>query len=256
MNRSRWFVNLTPRRRAPRRLFLFPFAGAGPYVFRPWVNLLPGDLSIIAVQLPGRGSRIRETPIRRLDQVLDQLEYEIGEYLDIPFSFFGHSMGALIMFECARRLRASGYEPEQMHVSAYPAPHIPFPYRRLHGLSETEFILEMRYLSGTPEQVLGCRDLLELVIPVLRADFEILEDYRYIEGKPFDCPLLVTGGTRDPIARREHLELWRNHAAGPFDLAMFEGNHFYYEQHREAFLGLVSRNLHGIRLTTQELTGL
>ena len=244
---SPWLANLTPDRAGSRRLFMFPFAGAGPIVFRPWVDRLPADWDIYAVQFPGRGTRIREKPSRRLEPLVTQLDKELRPYLDVPFSFFGHSLGVLVAFELARGLRRSGMVPEQLLISGYPAPHLPFPYHHLHNLSSTDFIQEMRILSGTPQEVLDSPDFLELVIPIVQADFEVLETYTYLEERPFEFPIHVMGGNQDPIARREHLEAWRGHTDGPFTLTMFEGNHFYFEQRTDRFLRNLCRYLESMR---------
>jgi surfactin synthase thioesterase subunit len=242
---SPWLMNMTPGRTVSRRLIIFPFAGAGPNAFRSWIDRLPHDIEILAVQLPGRGSRIREAPIKRLDILVDELIHVLVPYLNVPYAFFGHSMGALISFELSRRLRTEGNPPEQLHVSSYPAPHLPFPYRHLYELSEAGFIEEMRKLSGTPAVVFECPELLELVLPTLRADFEVLATYRYRVELPLECPIFAMGGKVDPIAGHEHIEAWRDQTRGSFSLTMFEGHHFYFENEREAFLRILSSNLRG-----------
>ena len=87
------------------RLFCFPYAGGGAAVYRSWGGLLPREIQPCPVNLRGRGSRFTEAPLERLEAVTESLAEELAPHLDVPFAFFGHSMGALIAFELTRLLR-------------------------------------------------------------------------------------------------------------------------------------------------------
>jgi medium-chain acyl-[acyl-carrier-protein] hydrolase len=146
----------------------------------------------------------------------------------MPFAFFGHSMGAGIAFELSRRLRRlGGIEPTHLFVSGRRAPHMPDADRPLHRLPDAEFIDELRRLNGTPAEVLDHPELMEMMLPLLRADFSVSETYTCEPRPSLSCPLTVFGGTRDHHAGPGTLEGWREHTVGRFDLRMFEGDHFF-----------------------------
>ncbi|HEX2091625.1 MAG TPA: thioesterase II family protein [Longimicrobiaceae bacterium] len=233
-----------PGSRVRLRLFCFPYAGGGAAVFRSWSSTLPPEVQLCPVHLPGRGNRFVEPPVTRLSVLVDLLAGELAPYLDIPFAFFGHSMGALVAFELARRLRdESRVLPEYLLVSGRRAPQCPSDKRPLHALPEGEFQEELRNLNGTPEEILQHPELMELFAPILRADFEICETYSYVEGEPLDLPVSAFGGLADPDVSREHLSGWKEHTRGPFRLRMFPGGHFFLHGARQELVHAVAEDL-------------
>jgi len=241
---TQWIKALTPNPRSRARLFCFPYAGGGAVIFRDWARALPPDIEVCAATLPGRGSRMLEPPLTRLSAVVAHLTDAITSYLDKPFAFFGHSMGALTAFELARRLsREVGVEPKCLLVSGCRAPHLPDPDPPPYALPEPELIGYLRRLNGTPEEVLEKRELMELMMPILRADFEAVSTYAYVEGTPLGCPASAYGGLRDPMVRREHLAAWREHTAAGFALRMFDGDHFFIHQTAPQLIGAISSEL-------------
>jgi medium-chain acyl-[acyl-carrier-protein] hydrolase len=165
-------------------------------------------------------------------------------HLDKPFAFFGHSMGAIIGFELARYLRRHHrLEPRYLFVSAAPAPHLREREKPIHALPEPEFIREIAKLNGTPLEVLESAELMQLVLPTLRADFALSEKYRYRNESPLDCPIAAFGGSRDESVTRAHLEAWRTQSANAFSLNIVPGDHFFLHASQTRLLALLSQKL-------------
>jgi medium-chain acyl-[acyl-carrier-protein] hydrolase len=229
---------------AALRLFCFHYAGGSAQVFQTWHDLLP-TVEVCPVQLPGRGNRIKEGSISRIVPLVEQLAREISPKLDMPYAFFGHSMGALVCFELARLLRRErGSKPAHLFVSGRHAPQLPDTSPPVHNLPDEEFIERLRDYNNTPEAVLRHPELMGLMLPFLRADFELCETYVYQPDAPFDCPLTAFGGLGDGGLRREALEAWREHTTGQFSLRMFPGEHFFINDSRPLLLQVLARELY------------
>jgi surfactin synthase thioesterase subunit len=227
------------------RLFCVPYAGAGASIFRGWANELPPELEVCLIQLPGRESRLRETPYRRLLLAAEDLAQVLRPYLDRPFALFGHSMGALIAFETARALRrASDRNPACLIVSGRRAPHIPDPDTPLHRLPEAAFVqgVQQRY-NAIPDVILKDAELMQVFLPTLRADFAMIETYDYADDHPLDCPIVCFGGRQDHRTTQATLDAWRDLTRGPFALRMFPGSHFFLNDQRALFLRALSDEL-------------
>ncbi len=242
-----WLVFPRPNPQARLRLFCFPYAGGGATVYRTWPAELPPDVEVCAIQPPGRESRLREKPFERLQPLIEDLGPVLLPYLNMPFVFFGHSLGALVCFEIARYLRRRGMAlPEHLFVSGRPAPHLPLPRPPIHALPKQEFVTELQSYNGTPAEVLQHEELMELLIPILRADFAVNETYAYTLEAPLACPMSVFGGLKDSITDEETLDAWREHTMGPFVRRMFPGDHFYLNAGRTLLLQVLSAELNNI----------
>ena len=238
-----WLILAKPNRKTRLRLFCFPYAGGGASIFRQWQENIPEGVEVCAVQLPGRENRIVEPPFTKLSLLVDAMVKNLDPYFDVPFAFFGHSIGAKIAFEVARELRRKkDVQPVHLFVSGSRPPHIPEP-RPLHMLPEHEFTKELCRFSGTPEAVMQSRDLMEMYLPILRADFSIDETYVYYEDNPLDCPIFAFGGSEDKETNREELDAWRQHTTGSFTLQIFQGDHFFIKSSQSLLLHSISRVL-------------
>jgi medium-chain acyl-[acyl-carrier-protein] hydrolase len=243
---SGWSVPCGTHRGEPRvRLLCFPYAGGAATAFREWGDVLPADIQVHAVQLPGREWRLREEPFRRVEPLVDALAEALEPLL--PAVFFGHSLGALIGFELARGLRARGLpEPEHLFVSAYRAPHLPQIEPALHDAPDEVFRTSLRTLDGTPEELLSNEELMSLVLPTIRADFELSDTYAHEPEAPLACPISVFGGLADHVTPRERLEPWSEHTTGSFKLRMVPGGHFFVNESRELVLRAIFQDLMGL----------
>ncbi|HEX2190639.1 MAG TPA: alpha/beta fold hydrolase [Longimicrobiaceae bacterium] len=228
MDPGRWLVTPRPRPAAPVRLLCLPFAGGAASAYRAWPELMGEDVEVSAVQLPGREMRLREPPFDRVEPLVAALADVLDPTLDRPYAVFGHSMGALIGFELARELRRRGRPlPVALVASGRNAPHLPARDPLMHPLPEPEFLERLRTFEGTPEAVLEHQELMQLLIPLLRADFAVNEAYTHREEAPLDLPLLAMGGDADPEVSREGLEAWSGYTTGPFTLEVYPGGHFF-----------------------------
>jgi medium-chain acyl-[acyl-carrier-protein] hydrolase len=242
--RDTWFAVPRPVTGPALRLFCFPFAGGGAQAFRAWPDHLPPAVEVCAVQLPGREGRFKEEARSRLADLVGELRGAIAPHTDVPFAFFGHSMGALIAFALARELRrmdAPG--PELLMVSGRRAPQRPDPDPPIHALPEKDFLREIRELNGTPEAVLRNDELLQLLIPILRADFAVCETYEYTPEAPLTCPIAAFGGIEDADVPREDIAAWSHQTTSSCSLRMFPGGHFYLLDQGPLLLREVSRQL-------------
>ena len=233
---SPYFVCPKPVPKARIRLYCFPYAGGGVPVFRTWPEGLPG-VEVWVAQLPGRGSRFGEEPLTSMLALVQALGRGLPVHSDERpfaqgaenFGFFGHSLGARVSFELARSLRRQGKSlPGHLFVSACPAPQRSVPHGRpIHTLPKAAFLAELKRRNGIPAEVLAQPELLDLLLPMLRADFTVNETAVYSSEPPLECPITAFGGIEDPLVSREALASWEEQAAGPFQISFFAGDHFF-----------------------------
>ncbi|HEX7181023.1 MAG TPA: thioesterase II family protein [Thermoanaerobaculia bacterium] len=241
---ERWLAFREAKPRARVRMFCFPYAGGGASTYRGWSASLPPDVEVCPVQLPGRESRLREEPFTRPEPLIRILADVLAPHMDMPFVFFGHSMGGMISFELSRELRRRGRTlPLHLFVSGRRAPHVPPREEPIHNLPEPEFIEELRRLQGTPEEVLQHAELMKLLTPVLRADFSVNETYTYTEEEPLDPGISAFGGLGDDEVTREDLEGWKQHTRGKFRLRMLPGDHFFLHPSKDVVCEAVARDM-------------
>ena len=179
--------------------------------------------------------------------MVENLAQVLSLYSDVPFAFFGHSMGALIGFELARQLsRNNSPGPIRLFASSHPAPQLQVLHPRLHTLSDAAFIDALRRLKGTPEELLQNSELMQLVLPTLRADFALCETYVYSREEPIDCPISTFAGLQENNLSRYELEAWRSQTQGDFKLQMFPGDHFFLKSAQRLLLTAIVNDLNHI----------
>jgi medium-chain acyl-[acyl-carrier-protein] hydrolase len=242
---NKWLESVSRNPKAELRLFCFPYAGGSASIFASWSRALPNFVHVVPVQLPGRGNRIAEAPWRKIDQLADAIAQDLLPiFKEKPFAFFGHSMGATLSFEVTRRLAGRReVMPESLLISGRRAPHIPDDEAPTYDLPEEEFIHELKRLKGTPKEVIECAELMELITPVLRADFEAIQTYQYSPAPPLECPFVVMGGMEDIEVPREFLEGWRMHTSTPCPVTMFPGDHFFLHSQKDMVLKFIAQTL-------------
>ena len=220
------------------RLFCFPYAGKGASIFRSWSQAMPGWVEVCGVQYPGREQRLREVPFTSMTKLAEAAAIALHPYVDRPYVIFGHSFGALAGFEWVHHLRQLGCPaPANLVVAARRAPHLGERRPAITHLSQRDFITTVQHrYDGIPLEILRSPELLDLLVPTLRADIRLLETYAYVARPALSCPITCLGGLEDPEVKAQDLEGWRHHTTGPFDAHMFPGGHLFLHSAQAALL--------------------
>ncbi len=238
-----WFVCPQPNPSAESRLFIFPYAGGSPAAFSKWTLK---DIESQIVHYPGRGSRFNEPPIKTIDALAENIMEVIQPLLDKPFALFGHSLGGLVAYEVARSLRRSDPSitlraglprPTRLFISACAAPQLPDSNPPIHSLPDDEFLGALKEFNGIPAEILNQPEALKILLPILRADFEAVESYRFESSEPpLDIPIVAFGGVGDERVSREQLEAWASLTTAAFTPHYFRGDHFFLNTNKDAIL--------------------
>lgn len=226
------------------RLLCFPHGGRGATMYRSWAPLLPPGVELCAVTLPGREARFDEPVPTDFDALVGQLGSALLPILrDVPVTFFGHSLGALLAFELSRRLRADGLaQPAHLVVSGCRPPHLP-EHAAIADLPDDRFVAHLRGLNGTADGILDNPQALELLLPVLRADFRLAEGYLCRRTGALRCPITVLAGSADPETQTVDLTRWGEQTDGGFELRRFPGDHFFLDSARPLVVAAATQTL-------------
>jgi surfactin synthase thioesterase subunit len=222
-----WLRCFHPSPESALRLVFFPHAGGSATFFHPFSKLLPASIEVLAVQYPGRQDRRREECVDNIQTLAERLTEVLATIEDKPFAFFGHSMGATVAFEVARRLEEKRRRtPVALMVSSRCAPS---DHRSagIHKLTDEGVLRELRRLSGTNSALLGDEELVAALMPAIRSDYRAAETYTYVPGPPLSCPIVGFTGTSDPRVEVDDLLAWSEHTDDVFELCPLPGGHFY-----------------------------
>ena len=233
---NKWLVQLDNLTRADLNLYCFPYAGGSSNVFRRWPHYVPPGVRVIPVDLPGPGRRLTEAPITDLMDIVMEMGASIGGELCEPFAFYGHSMGALLAFELIHFLGEHALpKPKHLFVSAHLAPHKSADREIIYDLPENDFVERIRDLNGTPTEVLENKELRELFLPLLRADFQVCETYTFHDRPTLSIPITAFCGEDDEDVTPSGMEEWRNHTLESFELNIVAGDHFFLNSEEQKF---------------------
>ncbi|MEU2126182.1 thioesterase domain-containing protein [Nocardia niwae] len=227
------------------RLFCWPFAGGKAAAYTPWRHGLPDWVELCPIELPARQRHLAQTPIRRFADLVDVALARVLPLTDLPFAFFGHSLGALAAYEVARRL-PSGIAPRALFLGGAVAPHLPRP-GRLSQLPDHEFTAAVAHYGGIPPEVRETPEVMALFLPALRSDFEIFDDYRFTPAAAPACPAHLFGGRDDRQVAVTQLEAWRDVLPGLRSTELLPGGHFFLVEQRAALLGSLADKLAAVR---------
>jgi len=240
-----WIVGARPRRTRPAvRLFCLPWAGGSAAAYASWTDAVRDDVEVCPIELPGRQTRWQESPFERLDPLVNSLATALSSELGGRFALFGHSMGALVAFELARTLRRRGEgEPETLFVSAGAAPQLPRSLPWVPDQPDSVVREKLRELGGVPAEVDESPELMELLMPVIRADFSVCETHRYRPEPPLRCPIVAFCGEQDREVPPARMAPWAEQTTGGFSQHVLPGGHFALENERDKVLTVIRSRL-------------
>ena len=246
---SPWIRRYAPAPDASVRLVCLPHAGGSAAFYTKLARALGPDVDTLAVQYPGRLDRRHDPLVKDMAELADRLVAELVPWTDRGIALFGHSLGAVLGFEVARRLEAMGRTPLTLFVSGRNAPS---RHRRefSHLLDDKALIEQVKALGGTDPRVFEHEELVQLALPVIRADYEAVDGYRYEPGPLLSCPVTVLNGTDDPKVSPEDTDAWREHTTGDFDSVVFPGRHFYLVDRHAEVTDAITRRL--VDLTSKQ----
>ncbi|MFG1796157.1 thioesterase II family protein [Nocardia sp. NPDC049149] len=240
-HQARWIRAFHPAPTATLRLICFPHAGGSAVYYRPLARALSLPIEVRAVQYPGRQDRMREPFIDDIRELAEQVALALPPD-GVPTMFFGHSMGATVAFEVARRWERLGHSPIRLFVSGRRAPSLRADYQ-IPLATDDDVLTEIRRLAGTDDRLLAEDDLLRMIIPAVRNDYRAVETYLAEPEAVVSCPTVAMRGTQDPRVSGKDIEKWRGHTSGAFALHSFGGGHFYLEQRWDQVAALVERHV-------------
>jgi medium-chain acyl-[acyl-carrier-protein] hydrolase len=234
-----------PARPQPaRRLVCLPHAGGSASEFRDW--RLPERLGaeVWAVQLPGRENRLTERPFRRASRLAATLADELAPLMTGPFALFGHSMGALLAFELARSLRrADRALPSHMFLSGHRAPHLPPKHEAASQLPDEEFVARLEQMADGAHSPMRDPELMRMLAPMVRADLELCEEYRYRDEPPLAVPFTCFAANADSEVDPEDVFAWEAHTSRPTRTRLYAGGHLFVRDHAAEILSDMAADL-------------
>jgi medium-chain acyl-[acyl-carrier-protein] hydrolase len=213
-------------------------------MFFPWAQGLPKDVEVCAIQLPGHAGRLEQPPFSELLPLTRAIANAMTPLLDRPFSCLGHSLGALLAFEVIRILRdRKEPQPTYLFASGCSSPHVRKVEKPTHDLPDGQFVQRLRELNGTPAELFDNTELIDLLLPAIRADFRISETYAYVQAAPISCSIIVFGGKDEKELTVDKLRRWSEHSTGETHIALFPGDHFFIHAAQKEMMNLVGRFL-------------
>lgn len=237
-----WFRNYRPAPEAPLRLICLPHAGGSATFYYPVAQALSPRIEVLAVQYPGRQDRREEPAATDLTTLADEITEALRPFTDRPYALFGHSMGATVGFETARRLEAAGHGPAELFVSGRRAPRLDRA-GDLHPRTDAQVVAEIRALNGTGDELLDDEEVLHMILPALRADYAAVRRYRYSDGPALECPVTAFTGDADPKASPGDVAAWAGHTRSGFEMKVLPGGHFFLVDQQSEVLTTVEQHL-------------
>jgi len=217
----------------------FPHAGGSASYFFDLSRALQPDVGVLAIQYPGRQDRLREPCAEAIGALADGAFEALRQREDLPLALFGHSMGAVVAYEVARRFaRSSGRPPPLLMVSSRLEPGRHWN-RNVHLLDDAGLTRELRRIAGADQSWLNNEKLLAMALPAVRSDYRAIESYHWMPGPPLDCSIMTLVGDQDPYVEVEEMAGWENYCTGDFGRVVLPGGHFYLETHSTKVTGIV-----------------
>lgn len=243
-----WFQVRFPSPRAALRLFCFPYAGGSATVFHDWPELLTRDVEVVALKYPGHVFRFGEPLITDCESMVEALMPNVVPCLDKPYAFFGHSIGGLLSYELALALQRGGHSVPTHHFISGKSPvHLPRRGNVLQNLPKDEFLRELSKLGGTPRELIDMPELLQVFLPILRADFALSENYSCTwQGMRLMTSVSLLYGHRDEYFSEGDVAAWAELIDGKVDSIGYDGGHFFIQSHKREVIDFVNDKLQAL----------
>ncbi|MCX4769701.1 alpha/beta fold hydrolase [Streptomyces sp. NBC_01260] len=239
-----WIRRFHPAPEARARLVCFPHAGGSATYYFPVSRALSPAVDVLAIQYPGRQDRRNEPCVEDIEELAGLVVEELRPWGDVPLTLFGHSMGATLAFEVARRLEAAGTPPDTLFASGRRAPSR-VREETVHLADDDRLIADISQLSGTDSAVLADPEILRMILPAVRSDYKAAETYRYRPGPPLGLDVVALAGDDDPQVTVDEAASWREHTTASFELKVFPGGHFFLDSHVAPVLDLIRARMRG-----------
>jgi surfactin synthase thioesterase subunit len=220
-------------------VFLLPFAGGNSYSYNIFRELTPKRVSFIPVELPGRGTRMREPLMSDLDMLSADVFKSIKNKITAPYAIYGHSMGTLLGYRLAHLIIENGLPlPQHLFFTGRGGPSFPDNDVPRYLMNRDEFIAELRRLGGVPEEVLAMQSLMDFFEPILRSDFKAVETYRYDQLPKLDIPITVGYGMEEDL-KEEEINAWQLECSRPVEFIRFPGGHFFIFDRADEVISMI-----------------
>ena len=227
------------------KILLFPFAGGSSLAYGPIIKHFSGTYDLIPIELPGRGTRMREPLISDVDRLVEDLVDRYSSCTYEEYAIFGHSFGTLLGILFARQLQyvKNSVAPVRLFFSGRSAPSSSIE-SSIHLMADQEFINELKEMGGSQEEILSNKELMSFYLPILRNDFKAVETYKYQELAAVNLPITVMYAEDDPSTTPKGLALWRNETIGEVEMISFPyGGHFFIYKHSERIALCIEQRL-------------
>ena len=226
-------------------LWCLPYAGGNSSIFHRWPTFLDDIVEVRPVVLPGRESRFSEPAKDSLQTLADEILLEISQFADRNWALFGHSMGGALAWEIAIRIENLNIRENLLllAISGRASPDLKRICPPIHQEDDLTFIQSLGKLGGTPSEILAERELMDLLLPTIRADFKAIETWIPSEGILSKTPILACGGILDKESEPSRIMGWKERSAAGFSLAKFEGDHFFIQSHQAQLLNTLREAL-------------
>jgi len=238
---KQWCRRYVPTENPTARLVCLPHAGGSAPFYRPVAAALGRRIDVVAVQYPGRQDRRSETPISEMSVLADRTAEILREDDGLPLTLFGHSLGAVLAFEVARRLDAEGKPPARIFASGRSGPST-YRDEKIHRLDDAGILAELRSMNGTASVLLDDEELMRAALPSLRADYTAAERYTCDPATTVSSPITVLTGDCDPKTTLDEAREWERHTTGGFEFEVYPGGHFFLTEQIRPIIELLEQH--------------
>lgn len=225
------------------KLICIPYAGGSMQIYKSWNRYLNNSIELNSVELAGRGRRFSEPRYENMEAAVNDVYKKVRPLIqDSEYSVFGHSMGSIIVYELLNRLRDDGlHNPEHAFFSGRYPPFTKKNKPNLHDAPLEVFIEEIKKLGGTSKELLENVDFVNFFIPILRADYKIIESYSSLQkNTKFEFDISVLSGKQDEDMEDKDLEMWQTCTSGKCSIYKFDGGHFFINEKIEDIVKIIN----------------